>query len=100
MQKPAVDVPDELVQRNLGLSLSDQYWIRPQGSGLTWEDINFFNNAFDDVSLSIAPFAPEGKAAAAKPDNTSDGNLQKYWTCEDDPSNPPQDRCTSKPGTL
>lgn len=33
-------------------------------------------------SLSIAPFAPEGKAAAAKPDNTSDGNLQKYWTCE------------------
>ena len=56
--------------------------LGPQGSGLTWEDINFFNNAFDDVSLSIAPFAPEGKAAAAKPDNTSDGNLQKYWTCE------------------
>ena len=82
LAEAAVDVPDELVQRNLGLSLSDQYWIRPQGSGLTWEDINFFNNAFDDVSLSIAPFAPEGKAAAAKPDNTSDGNLQKYWTCE------------------
>ena len=82
LAEAAVDVPDELVQRNLGLSLSDQYWIRPQGSGLTGEDINFFNNAFDDVSLSIAPFAPEGKAAAAKPDNTSDGNLQKYWTCE------------------
>ena len=78
LAEAAVDVPDELVQRNLGLSLSDQYWIRPQDSGLTWEDINFFNNAFDDVSLSIAPFAPEGKAAAAKPDNTSDGNLQKY----------------------
>ena len=82
LAEAAVDVPDELVQRNLGLSLSDQYWIRPQGSGLAWEDINFFNNAFDDVSLSIASFAPEGKAAAAKPDNTSDGNLQKYWTCE------------------
>lgn len=26
--------------------------------------------------MAIAPFAPEGKAAAAKPDNTSDGNLQ------------------------
>lgn len=82
LAEAAVDVPDELIQRNLGLSLSDQYWIRPQDSGLAWEDINFFNNAFDDVSLSIAPFAPEGKAAAAKPDNTSDGNLQKYWTCE------------------
>ena len=82
LAEAAVDVPDELIQRNLGLSLSDQYWIRPQDSGLAWEDINFFNNAFDNVSLSIAPFAPEGKAAAAKPDNTSDGNLQKYWTCE------------------
>lgn len=64
LAEAAVDVPDELVQRNLGLSLSDQYWIRPQDSGLAWEDINFFNNAFDDVSLSIAPFAPEGKAGA------------------------------------
>ena len=84
LAEAAVDVPDELIQRNLGLSLSDQYWIRPEDSGLAWEDINFFNNAFDDVSLTIAPFAPEGKAAAAKPDNTSDGNLQKYWTCEGD----------------
>ena len=82
LAEAAVDVPEELVQRNLGLSLSDQYWILPQGSGLKWEDINFFNNSFEDVSLTIAPFAPEGKAAAAKPDNTSDGNLQKYWTCE------------------
>lgn len=82
LAEAAVDVPEELVQRNLGLSLSDQYWILPQNSGLKWEDINFFNNSFEDVSLTIAPFAPEGKAAAAKPDNTSDGNLQKYWTCE------------------
>lgn len=82
LAEAAVDVPDELVQRNLGLSLSDQYWIKPQGSDLAWEDINFFNHPFDEVSLSIAPFAPEGKAAAAKPDNTSDGNLQKYWTCK------------------
>lgn len=82
LAEAAVDVPDELVQRNLGLSLSDQYWIKPKDSDLAWKDINFFNNAFDDVSLTIAPFAPEGKAAAAKPDNTSDGNLQKYWTCD------------------
>ena len=82
LAEAAVDLPEELVQRKLGLSLSDQYWILPQSSGLKWEDINFFNNSFEDVSLTIAPFAPEGKATAAKPDNTSDGNLQKYWTCE------------------
>ncbi len=82
LAEAGVNVPEELVQRNLGLSLSDQYWILPQGSNLAWKDISFFNNTFEDVSMTIAPFAPEGKTAAAKPDNTSDGNLQKYWTCE------------------
>ena len=82
LAEAAVDVPDELIQRNLGLSLSDQYWIKPRESNLAWEDINFFNHDFEDVSLAVAPFAPEGKEADAKPDNTSDGNLQKFWTCK------------------
>lgn len=30
-----------LLIRCFGLSLSDQYWIRPEGTGLTWEKINF-----------------------------------------------------------
>lgn len=75
------DFPEELLQRNLGLSLSDQYWICPDGSGLKWEDINFFNNDFDEASLAIEPFAVDGKSAVATPDNTSDGNLPKRWVC-------------------
>ena len=82
LEAAQVDVPEELIQRNLGLSLSDQYWIRPEGTSLAWGDINFFNNDFGNVSLATAPFALEGKATLAKPDNTSDGNLEKYWTCE------------------
>ena len=31
-----------------GLSLSDQYWILPDGSNLTWDKINFFQNDFSD----------------------------------------------------
>ncbi len=31
---------------NLGLTLSDQYWVRPRGSQVTWEDVNFFDNDF------------------------------------------------------
>lgn len=79
-----VDVPDELIQRNLGLSLSDQYWIKPTGTDLKWEDINFFNNDFERVSLATQPYAVEGQSAPARPDNTSDGNLQKYWSCENE----------------
>ena len=37
-----------LLVRCWGLSLSDQYWICPEGSGLTWERINFFDNDFSD----------------------------------------------------
>lgn len=31
-----------LLTRCFGLSLSDQYWVRPHGSDLRWERINFF----------------------------------------------------------
>lgn len=78
-----VSLPQELVQRNLGLSLSDQYWIRPKNSGLTWGHVNFFNNEFEQVSLATAKYAIEGRKAQAKPDNTSDGNLEKRWVCRD-----------------
>ena len=81
LAESGTNVPEELLQRNLGLSLSDQYWICPDGSGLVWDDINFFNNDFDRVSLETSPFAVDGKGAAATPDNTSDGNLRKFWTC-------------------
>ena len=37
-----------LLVRCFGLSLSDQYWIRPDGTDLTWENINFFDNPFSD----------------------------------------------------
>lgn len=81
LYEAGVSLPQELIQRNLGLSLSDQYWIRPKKSDLTWEQINFFDNDFEQVSLNTADYAVEGKAAQAKPDNTSDGNLEKHWIC-------------------
>lgn len=81
LEEAGVGLPEELLQRNLGLSLSDQYWICPVGSALKWGDVNFFNNDFDKVSLSTSAFVVDGVAAMAKPDNTSDGNLQKTWIC-------------------
>lgn len=83
LDEAGVSLPQELVQRNLGLSLSDHYWIKPESFSLAWETVNFFNNDFDQVSLATAPFAPEARAAVAKPDNTSDGNLEKRWVCRD-----------------
>ena len=38
-----------LLPKCFGLSLSDQYWVRPFRSGLRWEDINFFENPFCNI---------------------------------------------------
>ena len=71
--------PIDLVLRGHGLSLSDQYWICPQGSQLAWNDINFFNNGFERVSSVTRSYSPVTTPAGAHPDNTSDGNLSKRW---------------------
>ena len=72
-------MPEELLYRNLGLSLSDQYWICPNNAPLNWEDINFFTNSFETSSRLTAPQFGEDSAQSAHPDNTSDGNLAKHW---------------------
>jgi hypothetical protein len=35
--------PSEYLLRNLGLSLTDYYWIKPVSSNLTWKDVNLFD---------------------------------------------------------
>ena len=70
-----------LLIRCFGLSLSDQYWIRPENSELTWEKINFFENEFSD-DIGDVLFGADKKPNAlnfSSPDNTSDGNLKKRW---------------------
>jgi len=70
-----------LLTRCFGLSLSDQYWVKPQGSDLKWDRINFFTNPFsEDIGNVLL-----GKATDSvdfnfhSPDNTSDGFLKKRW---------------------
>lgn len=70
-----------LLVRCYGLSLSDQYWICPDGSGLNWDKVNFFDNDFSDDIGDIL-FGGKRKTGAlnfSTPDSTSDGNLKKRW---------------------
>ena len=70
-----------LLIRCYGLSLSDQYWICPEGSDLKWEDINFFHNDFsDDIGdILFGEKKKNGVLDFSTPDSTSDGNLKKRW---------------------
>jgi hypothetical protein len=76
-----ISSPHLLLTKGFGLSLSDQYWVCPENSGLKWEAINFFDNAFsDDVGNILFGEAIRGDDIdLASPDNTSDGWLKKKW---------------------
>lgn len=81
LEKLKVSSTKMLLTRCYGLSLSDQYWIRPEGSELRWEEINFFENDFSDDIGDIL-FGENKKKDIlnfSSPDSTSDGNLKKRW---------------------
>ena len=70
-----------LLIRCYGLSLSDQYWICPEGTELRWEDINFFQNDFSE-DIGDVLFGERRKKNAlnfGSPDSTAAGNLKKRW---------------------
>ena len=78
-----MDIPNikMLLVRGDGLSLSDQYWICPEGMDITWDSINFFENMFSD-DVGDVLFGKKKKENAfdfCSPDSTTDGNLKKNW---------------------
>ncbi|MDR1041020.1 MAG: HipA domain-containing protein [Deltaproteobacteria bacterium] len=74
--------PNVLLLDSLGLSLSDQYWLRPNGSGISWSDANFFRNGFSedlgDILLGILDTV--GNRSLVSPDASLTGYLPKKWT--------------------
>lgn len=74
-----------LLDKCLGLSLSDQYWICPKDSGIQWQDVNFFENPFsDDIgNLLFGKGSSSDRISLMSPDNTSDGWLKKKWAVID-----------------
>ena len=76
-----VESPAVLSKRSLGLSLSDQYWLKPVGSERTWQEVNFFTNDFSK-ELGEAFFQKESSRPAINPftpDASSNGWLKKKW---------------------
>lgn len=80
-----VSTTQQLLDKCLGLSLSDQYWICPKKSGIEWQDINFFDHAFsDDIgNILFGKGSSSDKISLMSPDNTSDGWLKKKWAILD-----------------
>ncbi len=81
LRLPGASAP---LTRSLGLSLTDAYWFRPEGSHLRWEEVNFFYNDFSpDVGDALFFGRSSEKPDYASPDWSSDGSLRKRWIIAD-----------------
>lgn len=82
-----VETTSELLDKAFGLSLSDQYWIKPIEFNIKYDDINFFDNDFDysefmEASLSLNSETIKKESSLKTPNNTTDGMLKKAWIIE------------------
>ena len=75
----------EIMFLQMGLSLSDHYWIDNNKTKNKWKDINLFENRYDEIFGKIIfdkklRIVNDINAANKKsPDGTTGGNLRKYW---------------------
>ena len=73
--------PEDFLLKNLGLSLTDYYWISPMDSGLTWKDVNLFDNAFHgDILISADANEKKEEIPHYTPNGSLQGSLEKSWT--------------------
>lgn len=83
LQKKRVSSTKELLLKNLGLSLTDCYWVKPLDSDYTWEEVNLFDNQFADssISIDIADSSPVNLTGVSPfvPSSSLQGELKKKW---------------------
>ena len=76
--------PGDMMIRNLGLSLTDYYWIKPVGSSLKWRDVNLFENDFKENLLDVKGLSEnhdndDSGSRSYSPNSTLRGELEKSW---------------------
>ena len=79
LQDNHVRTPEALALKTLGLSLSDQYWFRPENTMYNWLNVNLYDNNFKQMKLLNTA---ESNLSAS--DSTLNGQLTKYWKIEND----------------
>lgn len=67
-------------------SINDSFWMKTENENITWNDISFYRNDFNDT---ISKLAFEGlglyglQMSSTSPELTTDGSFRKCWRKED-----------------
>lgn len=72
--------PEDFLFKNLGLSLTDYYWISPLDSGMMWKDVNLFENDFrGNIEIGEGKQENSDKIPHYTPNGSLQGTLEKSW---------------------
>lgn len=87
LEQMGISTPQEYLVKNLGLSLTDHYWIKPLDMELGWQDINLFTNDFRDP-VGDMQFNDQAEPLqlpenAFSPSSSVQGELRKKWIIVD-----------------
>ncbi|SFG26962.1 XRE family transcriptional regulator [Oribacterium sp. WCC10] len=86
LDKAGFMTPQAYLLKSMGLSLTDDYWVKPQDSKETWAQVNLFDNEFDDV-IGASHFAglenemDIDNSDVRFPSASVGGNVPKSWVC-------------------
>lgn len=67
----------ELFLKTAGVSINDTYWFCEEPGKVNWEDMNYHDNGFDEVILSM--LQEDIIQGLHSPDLTTDGVMDKFW---------------------
>ena len=71
--------------RNMSVSITDTYWMKPINCDLTWEQVNYHDNLFsNEVSKAVISHTDNLMFDGLHPDFTTDGMLEKTWILMED----------------
>ncbi len=76
----------DVAMKVYGATITDNYWVKPTGTDLTYEQVRFYANPFADTALfgSMRPFTDGSwQNNIASPELTNTGSFEKCWKKED-----------------
>ena len=79
LEEKGFTVSGSFLLQNLGLSLTDHYWIRPVDSTLKWKDVNLFDNDFREDLLHRVNERTGTSYGTYSPNSSLKGELEKSW---------------------
>jgi len=76
----SVNDTTELTVKSLGLNLTDHYWLHETEKDIKWEDVNYFDNSFDKITIP-ENLNPEIDKSVNRnsPNVCVDGSIEKRW---------------------